>query len=189
MSGRPGCGYQDLLGELREEFPSFKLVWKEDSRCMRCISFVLMCLTFGLQRQFQTHYITTIGYTVYLPAGWEKLSDIARMVILRHERVHMRQRRSLTLVGYTLLYVFLPLPGFLAYFRTLFEMEAYEETIQATVELYPNGAALVMTKAAKDQMVANFVGPGYFWMWPFRERIEYWYDHTVARILAGQKKA
>lgn len=189
MNGALGGAYSDLLTEIQEEFPSFKLVWKESSRFMRLVSFVLTCITFGLQCHFQTHYITTIGYTVYLPNGWAKLSDQARMVILRHERVHMRQRRSLTLVGYTLLYVLLPIPGFLAYFRTVFEMEAYEETIRATVELYPNGAAMVMTKAAKDQMVANFTGPGYFWMWPFRKRIEYWYDHTVARVLAGYKKA
>ena len=68
-------------------------------------------------------------------------------------------------------------------------MEAYEETIKATVELYPNGAALVLKPASRRQMVENFTGPGYFWMWPFRRRVERWYDDTVARALAGQRKA
>ncbi len=184
-----GSSYPGILDDLRAEFPAFKLVSKEDSLFMRLIAFVLMCITFGRQRLFQTHYITTIGYTVYVPACWESMPELARVVVLRHERVHMRQRRGLSMPLYTLLYVLFPLPGFLAYFRTLFEMEAYEETIKATVELYPNGDALVMTRAAKKQMVSNFVGPAYFWMWPFRTRIEEWYDHTVERVLAGQKKA
>lgn len=189
MTGCPGCDYSDILDEIREEFPDFKIVWKEDSRLMKLIAGLLFFITFGRQRTFQTAYITTIGCTVYVPACWRENSDISRVITLRHERVHMRQRRSLSMPLFTFLYLLFPLPGGLAYFRTLFELEAYEETIKATMELYPNGAQLVLRPEARRQMVENFTGPGYFWMWPFRPRIERWYDATVARVLAGQKVA
>lgn len=189
MSDCAGCDYANILDELREEFPAFKLVWKEDSRLMKFIAGFLWLITFGRQSSFQTDYITTIGCAVYVPASWRKQSDISRIITLRHERVHMRQRRFFTMPIFTLLYLLVPLPGGLAYFRAMFEMEAYEETIRATIELYPNGAQVVLKPEAKKQMVANFTGPGYFWMWPFRVRVERWYDETVARILADQKVA
>lgn len=189
MNDCAGCGYSDILTEIREEFPAFKLVWKEDSRFMRFIAWFLRCITLGKQCTFQTAYITTIGCAVYVPQSWRERSDIQRTITLRHERVHMRQRKALSMPLFTFLYLLFPLPGGMAYFRTLFEMEAYAETIKATVELYPNGAQLVLRTEARKQMIANFTGPGYFWMWPFKARIERWYDDTVSKVLAGQKKA
>ncbi len=177
--------YGNLLVELRQEFPKFKIVWKSDSWLMRLIDQFLWCITFGMQCTFMTHYISTIGCTVYVPNRWCTKSAVARMIVLRHERVHMRQRRAYTFPLYAFLYLFFPLPGGLAYFRTLFEMEAYEETIRATVDLVPGGAEIVRSHKAKAKMVEYFTGPGYFWMWPFRARIEHWYDHTVDSALAN----
>lgn len=189
MTDYAGCSYVELFVEIRKEFPSFKLVRKRDSRLMKLIAGFLRLITLGRQSTFQTSYITTIGCTVYAPESWFDSGDTNRIITLRHERVHMRQRRMFTMPLFTFLYLLFPLPGGLAYFRTMFEMEAYEETIRATVELYPNGAQLVLKREAKLQMVENFIGPGYFWMWPFRERIERWYDDTVTKVLAGQKVA
>lgn len=189
MNNCAGCGYEDVLIALRHEFPAFKIVWKEESWLMKLIAGFLYFITFGMQRTFQTEYITTIGCTVYVPDRWRLHSDIAKTIVLRHERVHMRQRARLTLPLFTLLYLFLPLPGGLSYFRAKFEMEAYAETIKATVELYPNGAQLVLRSDAKRQMLSNFIGPAYFWMWPFRKYMERWYDDTVAKALASQRKA
>lgn len=189
MTGCYGCDYAETLDEIRQEFPAFKLVWKEDSRLMKFIAVFLRFITFGQQRTFQTAYITTIGCAVYVPADWRKMSDISRIITLRHERVHMRQRRKYSMLLFSFLYLLCPLPGGLAYFRARFEMEAYEETIKSTVELYPNGAQLVLRRDAKKQMIENFIGPGYFWMWPFRTRMERWYDAAVAKVLAGQKAA
>jgi hypothetical protein len=185
MSSCPGCEYSDILCELREEFPQFKIVWKEDSWLMKFIAGFLFFITLGRQRTFQTDYITTIGCVVYVPECWRDNSDIVRTIVLRHERVHMRQKRFFTMPIFTFLYLFFPLPGGLAYFRAVFEMEAYEETIRATVELLPNGADLVRRPEAKQQMVDNFVGPSYFWMWPFRKRMEAWYDAAVDRALVN----
>lgn len=188
MTGCEGCTYEGTLREIKKEFPGFKLLWKEESRLMKFIAGFLLFITFGQQKSFQTRYVTTIGYTVYVPDSWKHLPDISRIITLRHERVHMRQRQRLTLPLFTLLYLLVPLPGGLAYFRTLFEMEAYEESIKATLELYPNGAALLMRPSVRAQMVDHFTTASYFWMWPFRGRVERWYDSTVAHALFLQSQ-
>ena len=103
MTDCADCSYTDTVAEIRKEFPNFKLVWKQDSRFMRLIAFFLRCITFGLQSTFQTHYITTIGCTVYVPDSWRTCSDLARTITLRHERVHMRQRRALSMPLFTFL--------------------------------------------------------------------------------------
>jgi hypothetical protein len=178
-----GCDYENTLREIRREFPKFKLLWKEESWLMKFIAGFLRFITLGKACTFQTHFITTIGCTVYVPDGWRESSDISKIITLRHERVHMRQRRRLTMPLFTFLYLLFPLPGGLAYFRTRFELEAYAETIRATVELYPNGAQVVLKPEVRRQMVSNFTGASYFWMWPFRRYIERWYDATVIRVL------
>lgn len=186
MTDCAGCTYEDTLRDIKREFPAFRLLWKEESRLMKFIAGFLLFITFGKQKTFQTAYVTTIGCTIYVPDSWKQLPDINRIITLRHERVHMRQRQRFTMPVFTLLYLLFPLPGGLAYFRTMFEMEAYEETIRATLELYPNGAALLMKPAVRASMVDNFTGPSYFWMWPFRARVERWYDATVAQALFEQ---
>ena len=52
------------------------------------------------------------------------MSDIARTVLLRHERVHLRQRRRYGFLPFAILYLIPLLPLGLAYFRARFEWEA-----------------------------------------------------------------
>lgn len=183
-----GCAYEDTMREVKREFPAFRIVRKEDSSLMKLVNGFLFFITLGQMRDFMKKFTTTLGCTVYVPGDWRELTVIQRIITLRHERVHMRQRARLTIPLFTFLYVFCPLPGGLAYFRTRFEKEAYEESIRSTLELYPNGAALLMKPAVKKMMVENFTGPAYFWMWPFRKGIEAWYDDAVARALHAQLK-
>ena len=178
--------YSDLLDDMHSEFDSFKIVWKKDSWLMKFISGFLRVITFNQQKTFLTQYITTIGYTVYVPDSWSEGEDVGRIVTLRHERVHMRQRRSLTMPLYTFLYLLCPLPLGLAYFRAKFEMEAYEETLKALVELLASGEAIIKHPDYRARLIENFTGAGYFWMWPFRGYMERWYDKAVEKALAAQ---
>ena len=178
--------YADLLDDIRKEFPSFKLVAKQDSLFMKLIAGFLFLITFGLQRKFMTEYITTVGCHVYVPPRWYKDGYVSRMIVLRHERIHMRQRRRYTMPLFTLLYVLLPLPGGLAYFRAKFEMEAYEETLKAIVDLCHDGAERVTSAELRDEILSYFIGASYCWMWPFRKRLERWYADAVNRALAKQ---
>lgn len=179
---------QPLLREVQNEFPSFRIVPKEGSFFMKSISCFLFCLTLGGMRGFMTNFITVVGTTVYTHKNWGMSTEISKSVILRHERVHMRQRRKYGAFLFAFLYLFFPVPCVFSYFRMKFEMEAYAETIKALVELSPVGARLVQSEAYREYTIKFFTGAAYFWTWPFRGRIERWYDQAVRDALASTRK-
>ncbi len=169
-----------LLAEIREEFPRFRLIRKDRSRFQRVIHYTLIVVTFGQMRQYLDGYHTTMGRRVYVTSDWEERLPESRYMTLRHERVHLRQFRRYTLPMMTLLYVFLPLPLGLAYFRARFEKQAYEETIRAGAEVW--GLEYVSAEGFRDDIIEQFTGPSYGWMWPFRQNLENWYDSVLAKI-------
>lgn len=171
--------YQRLLDEIRAEFPGFRVVRKDESWLHRAIHYGLVAVTLGGMRTYLGSYQTTIGMTVYVTSDWDGRHADERYVTMRHERVHLRQFQRYGLLGMALLYVLVPLPMGLAYFRARFEMEAYEETIRAAAALH--GVAHVRSAGFRDHVVRQFVSASYGWMWPFRRRVEAWYE----RILAG----
>jgi hypothetical protein len=146
----------------------------------RVIDVGLRVVTFGRMHTYLGSYQTTIGKTVYVTADWEQLDPDQRYVTLRHEAVHLRQFRKLTLPGMALLYLFVPLPMGLAWFRAYFEKEAYAESIRAAAEVW--GPAHPRNTAYREHVIRQFLGPSYGWMWPFRGRLERWYDGVLATV-------
>ena len=169
-----------LLDEIRTEFAGFRLVPKERSPLQRAIDRALRVVTFGAQRSYLDAYVTTIGRTVYVNRGWEERSAADRYVTLRHERVHLRQFRRLGLLPMALLYLLVPFPLGLAWFRAHFEREAYAEGLRAMRETY--GPGYVARPEVREHVLAQFTGPSYGWMWPFRRSIERWYDRVTAPV-------
>jgi len=110
-----------LIGEITEEFPGFRIVDKARSRFSRLIDVLLKILTFGGQREYLTHYHTVIGNILYVPESWQSACDIDRAILLRHERVHLRQRRRLGMPLMTFLYLIPFFPLGLAYGRAHLE--------------------------------------------------------------------
>lgn len=176
---------KSLVAEIQAEFPSFRLVPKEGSFFMKSIDVLLRVITLGLMRNFMTNFITTIGYTVYVNKGWDSSSEVGKAIVLRHERVHMRQRRKYGSILFSLMYLLLPLPCVFSYFRRQFEMEAYAETLLAIVELNPAGIAGLQTYGHREHVISFFTGPSYFWTWPFRKQVEAWYDVSLKKALAS----
>lgn len=174
MTGR------SLLDEITEEFPSFRIVYKHASPFSWLIHHGLRVLTLGGQREFLTGYYTVIGNTLYVPDSWDTLDPIGRAILLRHERVHLRQRRRYGSLGMALIYLIPFFPIGLAYGRARLEWEAYRETLRATAEL--QGLSLARSPALRAQIVGRFVGPAYAWMWPFRRVVERWYDSALAEL-------
>jgi hypothetical protein len=172
--------YDELIAEIQAEFPDFKIVPKEQSVLMRGIDKFLWLVTAGKMSTFMTTFTTTIGRTIYTPTKWESWKNRQRIAILRHERVHLRQGKKYGAFLFGFLYLFVPLPIGLAWFRAKFEKEAYEESIRSAIELY--GVAAVNNRAYRESIVQNFVGPSYAWMWPFRGSVERWYDEAVKRF-------
>ena len=172
-----------LVEEIRREFPRFRIVRKDDSPFQRALDRLLRVLTFGAQRSYLTGYQTTIGQTVYVTPDWDELPDESRYVTLRHEREHLRQFRRYTLPGMAILYLLLPLPLGLAWFRARFEMAGYAETIRAAIEVY--GPGYVLRPVFREHVISQFVSGAYGWMWPFRRAVERWYDGVAAREMRG----
>lgn len=175
--------YQELVAELRREFPAMRIVRKDQSRLHRAIHVALIGLTFGQMRSYLDSFQTTIGKTVYVTSDWDELSVEYRYCTLRHEAVHLRQFRKWTLPGMAILYLLLPLPMGLAWGRAAFEKEAYAESVRAAYEL--RGRAHVESKKFRDNIIEQFLSASYGWMWPFRRSMERWYDRVLQGLDAG----
>jgi hypothetical protein len=169
-----------FIDEIRNEFPEFRIVRKAGNAFSQTIDTALKILTLGGQRHYLTHYHTVIGYTLYVPESWEKGSDVDRVILLRHERVHMRQRRRYGMLGMAFLYLLPLFPLGLAYGRARIEWEAYEETLRATAEHL--GLDVARCPELRAKLIERFTGPDYGWMWPFPKTVGRWIDIAVRDI-------
>lgn len=171
---------EDFIAEIQREFPRFRIVYKRASPISRVLDVVIKVLTFGGQREFMTRYHTVLWDTLYVPALWDETSDLSRVITLRHERIHLRQRRRYGDFLMTFLYVlpFFPL-GF-AYGRARIEWEAYVETMRATAEY--RGLPAARSADLRRHILRQFTSPAYGWMWPFPGMLNRWYDAALVQI-------
>lgn len=176
-----GALSEQLIESMQQEFPSFRIVDKRLDYLSQAIDYFLKFVTLGGQREYLTHYHTVIGYTLYVPDSWQHTPDLARVIVLRHERVHLRQRRRYGLPLMAFLYLVPILPLGLAYGRARLEWEAYRETLRATLELC--GVEALQSAALRAQIVGRFTGSAYGWMWPFRSQVNRWYDRAISDLI------
>jgi hypothetical protein len=169
-----------ILAELRVEFPRFRILKKRTSLLQRAIHVALAVITFGGQRVYLTHYHTVLFGSLWVPDAWDAMSDDDKYILLRHERIHLRQRARMGDVAMSFVYLVPFFPLFLAYGRARIEWEAYIETLRATAEVYGVPAA----EAQRPHIKQRFVGPEYGWMWPFPRAIDRWFDEAMADIRA-----
>jgi hypothetical protein len=174
-----------FAADIRAEFPAFCIRPKRGDRLSQAIDVALRIVTLGGQKHYLTRYHTVIGDTLYVPETWNDLADLDRVILLRHERVHLRQRRryGAALMAFLYLVPFFPLG--LAYGRARIEWEAYEETLRATAEL--RGLSAARDGQLRTQIVRRFTGPDYGWMWPFRAVVERWYDQALSELSQGAR--
>jgi hypothetical protein len=167
--------HERLLVDIAAEFSGFEVVPKRDSTFQKLIARALLLVTLGGQRSYMTRYHTVLFGKLYVPDTWECMDDAARYVLLRHERIHLRQRRRMGDVLMGFVYLFPIFPIGLAWGRARIEWEAYVETIAATAELHGLEAA----RRLEDEIVQRFVGPDYGWMWPFPATIRGWFHEAI----------
>ena len=107
MSGR----LNDLLRDIEGEFPSFAIRKKRDSGLQKAIDVALKIITFGGQRVYLTRYHTVLFGKLWVPDSWDDMSDDDKFILLRHERVHLRQRKRMGDIVMTFVYLvpFFPL--------------------------------------------------------------------------------
>jgi hypothetical protein len=171
---------QGLIDEIRAEFPSFRIVPKAESGLQRAIDVALKVITLGGQREYLTRYHTVLGTVLWVPTMWAEETDAQRYILLRHERVHLRQRRRYGAIGMALLYLLPIFPLGLALGRAKLEMEAYRETLRATAEVH--GLAAAKDERFLAELVRRFTGGAYGWMWPFPRTVRRWIDETLDEI-------
>ncbi len=172
--------HERLLSEIRQEFPGFRIRYKRESGLQRAIAAVLAIVTLGGQRRYLTHYHTVLFGVLWVAERWDAMDDSARYVLLRHERVHLRQRRRMGDLMMAIAYLLPFFPIVLAWGRARIEWEAYVETIRATAELYGIDAA----RALEREIVRRYVGPDYGWMWPFAGVVRRWFGEVIADLEA-----
>jgi hypothetical protein len=167
--------HEALLREIRDEFPSFAIVPKRTSALQRAIALVLAVITLGGQRQYLTRYHTVLFGKLWVPDSWDAMSDDDRYILLRHERVHLRQRRRMGDLAMAFVYLVPFFPLFLAWGRARIEWEAYVETIRATAEV----SGLSAARALEAEIVRRYTGPDYGWMWPFPSVVRGWFRDVI----------
>lgn len=180
MKGSGKERLDELLRELRTEFPRFRIQKKRTSTFQRAIHVTLALITLGGQRVYLTHYHTVLFGTLWVPDTWDTMTDDEKYILLRHERIHLRQRARMGDLVMSFIYLVPFFPLFLAYGRARIEWEAYIETLRATAEVYGVEAA----EGLRDHITKRFVGPEYGWMWPFPSAIDRWFDEAMRDIRA-----
>jgi hypothetical protein len=173
-----------FLAEMRGEFPSFEIRPKRSSALQRAIHVALAVITLGGQRVYLTHYHTVLFGKLWVPDSWERMSDAARYILLRHERVHLRQRARMGDVVMAFVYLVPFFPLGLAYGRARIEWEAYIETIRATAEVHGRDAA----ERLRPEILRRFTSGDYGWMWPFPAVVNRWFDAALAGLQGDQPK-
>lgn len=167
-----------LIEDIRAEFPTFRIARKRHSPLQRAIAVALAVVTLGGQRVYLTHYHTVLFGVLWVPDAWDRMTDEARYVLLRHERVHLRQRARMGDVWMALVYLLPFFPLFLAWGRARIEWEAYVETLRATAEVHGIEAA----ERLRPMIVPRFTGPDYGWMWPFPRTVNRWFDEALEDV-------
>ncbi len=180
MSETPAARLARLDAELAKEFPRFRILKKRASALQKAIHVALAVITLGGQRVYLTRYHTVLFGTLWVPDAWDAMTDDDKYILLRHERVHLRQRARMGDAVMSFVYLFPFFPLFLAYGRARIEWEAYVETLRATAEVYGVDAA----EALRAHVKQRFVGPEYGWMWPFPGAIDRWFDEAMADVRA-----
>src|SRR5438034_10561991 len=101
-----------------------RIVRKGEAWHQRVIAALLKIVTLGGQRTYLSHYVTTLGHTIFVPDDFDSWRAARRCEILRHEVVHVRQFERFGWLGMIFIYGIFPLPLFLAYGRARLEWQA-----------------------------------------------------------------
>lgn len=172
--------YFSLKNKLSEKL-KVKIINKKDSKLMKLISYILF-----FNKRFMTNFTTTIGRTIYVSKAFEESENIAKIITLLHEFVHIQQNNEDVLhkvkylfpqilfilaflfpfIGFPSLFFILFILPFPAYFRMKSEIEAYG------LNLYLfDKSGLYQMDHELQHCVQQFTSSNYFFMWPFEDKV------------------
>jgi len=192
---------QKFIDYTKQFVPKFDIVFKEDSRFMKVLGFLLF-----FNKAFMTRYTTTIGYKVYLPSKEQYNNNPnAYLPIMTHEFVHAMDYKKYSILFklsyllpqilgvFALLSLFAiwfsklwllsllallfvaPIP---AYFRSYWELRGY--TMSLAFPYWQTGYLAPVTN-----YLNRFTDSGYYFMWPFKKNMTNRLQKMVDKIKDG----
>lgn len=185
---------QLLIQLITKEFPDFKVISKDQSKFMLLLSKVLF-----FNKKFMSHYVTTIGNTIYVPDQSFFNDDDRAFIVIAHEYVHMCDNKKYGF-AYNLAYLFpqvLSLLSLLSFYnstwllcllfllplpsptRTWLEYRGYSMSIACYYWLYKE-------KPVNTRYVDNFTTSLYYWMCPFKGYISEKLEQSLENVLNGK---
>jgi hypothetical protein len=183
-----------MLDLCHAKIPDFEVRFKAESRLMHFLNFFVQIFN----RKFMSDYTTVIGPVVYFPSRERFLREQDMYAsVLAHELVHMLDMQRLGTVRFTVMYMFpqilAPLallaigafwePWFLLALLFLLFIAPIPAPWRRDLELrgYVMSLAVqywktrMITSHTIDWAASQFIGPSYYFMWPFR-------SHTVQEL-------
>ena len=183
-----------LIELIKKEFPDFEVVSKDQSKLMLVISKILF-----FNKKFMSHYVTTVGNTIYVPDLSFFDDDDSSFSVIAHEYVHMCDHKKYGILfnfGYLFpqilsllsllsfydlkwllcLLFLLPLPS---PFRTWFEYRGYSMSMACYYWLYKE-------KPPIPRFLDYFTTSLYYWMCPFKSYISGKLEKSLDDIVNGR---
>lgn len=174
---------------LQESEPSLKYKFKNESLLMKILGFILF-----FNKPFMTHYVTTIGSTIYFPKDFFSKPDNAVLPVIAHEFRHVKDSKKYKIIyelGYlfpiSLIIIFpflillslwalllllcllpFPSPG-----RMFFELRGYTMSLFAAnecmKEYLPQDSPIIRENLLmlSERYNEQFTTANYYFMWPF----------------------
>lgn len=145
---------------------------KEKSWLWKTCDILLRVFSLGKRKNFLTETATTLGDTIYFPIGWDKYhANHHDQVLLHHELIHVYEMRRLGIPMFLFLYLFVPLPIGLAWWR--FDLE---RTAFLRGSLIAESLGL---KTDVEKIVDALTGVSYLWAWPFKKQVRTWFEDRL----------
>lgn len=138
----------------------------------------LRILSFGSYKKRFVDFNTQIGRYMYLTDTHRDMDfqDPVTHAVIRHELIHRIQWEKLGALRFVLHYYVLPLPTVWTW-RANMELEAYTQDLMITHYLYGR-----VPDTVRDAVVNYFTGGAYFFMRPFRKKVEKEIDARIEDI-------
>jgi len=173
--------------------------YKDESRFMRCLGKLMF-----FAPRFSKHMSTVIGKTVWLPSReWARQDEMRAWIVLAHELVHVADSAKVSGLVFSLAYLFpqclallVPLalaPGCEAMWWFLTFLMPIPAPFRAFIEYRGYAAQLaccywrrISLDGPISNIVKQFTGGGYFFMWPFAKTVRKKANDVRYKIVTGK---